>query len=97
MVAKSGVKSECSNKDSSFLVLSAFSKNNSDTFYESHWTTYEGAWGYVGIVHTVAEAVSCWPLTAEDWFCTQVSPCGICGGQSGTGTDFSLEFLGLPC
>jgi hypothetical protein len=39
--------------------------------------------------------VSRWPLTAEGWVRTQVSPCGICG-QSGTRAGFS-EFFGFPC
>jgi hypothetical protein len=37
--------------------------------------------------HAIAQAVSCWPLTIEAW----VIQCWICGGQSGTGTDFSLS------
>jgi hypothetical protein len=40
----------------------------------------------------MAEAVSCRPLTAE----TRVSPRGICGGRSGTGSRFFLENFGFP-
>jgi hypothetical protein len=41
----------------------------------------------------MGDVVSCWHLTAE----AQVSPCGICDGQSGTGTGFFSEFFGFPC
>jgi hypothetical protein len=37
----------------------------------------------------MAQAVSHRPLTAEARVRSQVSPCGVCGGQSGTGTGFS--------
>jgi hypothetical protein len=37
----------------------------------------------------MAQAVSRRPLTAESRVRTRVNPCGICGGQSGTGTGFS--------
>jgi hypothetical protein len=46
---------------------------------------------------TMAQAVSCQPLTAESWVCTWVYPCGICGVQSGTGTGFSLSSSVFPC
>jgi hypothetical protein len=38
----------------------------------------------------MAQAVNCWPLTMN----TQISPCGICDGRSGTGTGF-LQVLWL--
>jgi hypothetical protein len=38
---------------------------------------------------TMAQAVSCWPLTAESRVRARAQPCGICGAQSGTGTGFS--------
>lgn len=36
----------------------------------------------------IAEAVCCWPVTAEGWIQSQASPCGICHGRSGKGTGF---------
>jgi hypothetical protein len=41
----------------------------------------------------MAQAVSRRPLTAE----ARVSPCGICGGQNGTGTGFSPSTSVFPC
>jgi hypothetical protein len=37
----------------------------------------------------MTQVVSRRPFTAEAWVRTQVTPCGICGGQSCTGTGFS--------
>jgi hypothetical protein len=43
----------------------------------------------------MVQAVSCWPLTMEAWLCARVSPCGIYGAQSGSGTVF-LQVLWFP-
>jgi hypothetical protein len=43
------------------------------------------------------QTVSRRPLTAEARFVSRVSPCGICGGQSGTGTGFSPSTSAFPC
>jgi hypothetical protein len=45
----------------------------------------------------MAQAVSRRPLTAESWVRARVYPCGICGGQSGTGAGFSPSFSVFPC
>jgi hypothetical protein len=36
----------------------------------------------------MAQVISRRPLTAESRVRARVNPCGICGGQSGTGTGF---------
>jgi hypothetical protein len=45
----------------------------------------------------MAQVVSRRPLTAEAWVRAQVNSCGICGGQSGTGTGFSPSSSFFPC
>jgi hypothetical protein len=44
----------------------------------------------------MVQVVSRRPLTAEARFRALDNPCGICGGQSGTGTGFFSEFFGFP-
>jgi hypothetical protein len=43
------------------------------------------------------QAVSRRPPTAEARVRSRVSLCGICGGQSGTGTDYSQSTSVFPC
>jgi hypothetical protein len=45
----------------------------------------------------MAQAVSRRPPTAEAQVRSRISPCGICGGQSGTGTGFSSGSSAVPC
>jgi hypothetical protein len=45
----------------------------------------------------MAQVVSRRPLTAEARFRVRVNPCGICSGQSGTGTGFSPSSSVFPC
>ena len=45
----------------------------------------------------MAQAVSSQPLTAEARVRSRLSPCEICGGQSGTGTGFSPSTSVFPC
>ena len=44
---------------------------------------------------TTARAVGYQPFTAEGRALSHVSPCEICGGQSGTGTGFYSECFGF--
>jgi hypothetical protein len=45
----------------------------------------------------MAQAVSRRPLTAKARVRSRVSPCRMCGGQSDTGTGFSLSTSVFPC
>jgi hypothetical protein len=51
----------------------------------------------LGKGRAMAQAVSCRLPTAEARVRSWVSPCGICGGQSGTGTRFSPSTSVFPC
>jgi hypothetical protein len=44
----------------------------------------------------MAQIISRRPLTAEAPIRARFNPCGICGGQSGTGAGFFPEFVGFP-
>jgi hypothetical protein len=47
--------------------------------------------------HVMTQAVRRQSLTTEVRFRAGVSPCGICGGESGTGTCFDPCSLAFPC
>jgi hypothetical protein len=47
----------------------------------------------LGIGRAAAQAVSYWSVTDK----ARVSPCGIYGGQGGTGAGFFLSFSVFPC
>jgi hypothetical protein len=48
-------------------------------------------------VCAMVEAATHRLLMAESWVQSQVSVCGICGGQGGSGTDFCLIILVFLC
>jgi hypothetical protein len=49
------------------------------------------------IGRAMAQVISRRPVTAKARVRTRVNPCGICGGQSGTGTGFSPSSSVFPC
>jgi hypothetical protein len=59
------------------------------------WSFYFMAKTHAG--RAMAQAVSRRSLTAEARVRSRVSPCGVCGGQSDTGTGFFSELSVFPC
>jgi hypothetical protein len=47
--------------------------------------------------HAIAQAVSRRPVTTKARIRPRISPCGISGGQSGTGSGFSPNYSVFPC
>jgi hypothetical protein len=69
----------------------------SEVFRGFPQSTEQTAGTMSAIGRAMAQAVSRRPPTAEVRVGSQVSPCGICGGQSGTGTGFSTSSSVFPC
>jgi hypothetical protein len=64
---------------------------NSAVLCNTRWKSNANTLG-----RAMAQTVSCRPLTAEARFRSRISPFGICGGQSGTGTGSFSEYFGFP-
>jgi hypothetical protein len=67
--------------------------------YDCELTISEVVWTHVKycIGRAIAQAVSRRPPTSEARVRCRVSPCGICGGQSGNGTGIPPSTSGFPC
>jgi hypothetical protein len=64
------------------------------------WNTADVAYfkiSFNSIGRTVAQGLSCRPLSAESRVLAQVSHCGICGGQSGIESGFTSSYLVFTC
>jgi hypothetical protein len=65
--------------------------------YKTYSVAYEGcSKGNVQTDCAMAQVARCWPVTVETQICARFSLCGICGGRSGIGTCFPLEFFTFP-
>jgi hypothetical protein len=63
---------------------------------EATWARTDNR-AYPNTGRAMAQVVSRRPLTAEARVRARVNPCGICGGQSGTGTGSSPSSTVFPC
>jgi hypothetical protein len=80
-------------------VIAIYSENNITPMNTTHGQNVELVVVEVNSSEgpAMAQVVSRRPLTAEARVRARVNPCGICGGQSGTGTGFSFSFSVFPC
>jgi hypothetical protein len=65
-----------------------------EIFLQAHMGNNESMTSCKGCA--IAQAVSCRHLAVEARVLARVSPCGICGGQSNSGTGFSLSSFYFP-
>jgi hypothetical protein len=67
------------------------------TLLNPHVVTFSYKCSLTVVSRAMVQAVSRHSVTAEARVRAWVSPCGICGGKSGTGTGFSPSSSVLPC
>jgi hypothetical protein len=76
--------------------------HNHDTFRSDQtiiqWTEINAKGYKIALILTMAQVVSRRPLAAKAQVRAQVNPCGICGGQSGTGSSsvFPCQYIIPP-
>jgi hypothetical protein len=93
----SGVSNSCINTNDMYSYANILSRSLAKIMCEHKWIFLVIWLLTVRLGRAMAQAVSRRPPTADARVPSLVSPCGICGGQSGTGTGFSPSTSVFPC